>query len=67
MDDPRARSGESLAAQLRDLGVAEVHAAGDVGGALTLAHVTRTAPGGRIVVCGSFRVVGPALQWLGLY
>ncbi len=26
-----------------------------------------TAPGGRIVVCGSFRIVAPALQWLGLY
>jgi dihydrofolate synthase/folylpolyglutamate synthase len=23
--------------------------------------------GGRIVVCGSFRTVGPALQWLGLH
>ncbi len=26
-----------------------------------------TPPGGRIVVCGSFRLVAPALQWLGLY
>ena len=25
-----------------------------------------TAAGGRIIVCGSFRVVGPALQWLNL-
>ena len=27
----------------------------------------RTLPGGRIVVCGSFRVVGPAMESLGLY
>jgi dihydrofolate synthase / folylpolyglutamate synthase len=66
VDDPRARSGESLAAQLRDLGVPEVHTAGDVDAALMLAQ-SCTAPRGRIVVCGSFRVVGPALQWLGLY
>ena len=26
-----------------------------------------TVPGGRIVVCGSFRIVAPALLWLGLY
>jgi dihydrofolate synthase/folylpolyglutamate synthase len=26
-----------------------------------------TAKGGRILVCGSFRIVGPALRWLGLY
>jgi hypothetical protein len=26
-----------------------------------------TPAGGRIVVCGSFLVVGPALEWLGLY
>jgi len=25
------------------------------------------APGDRVVVCGSFHTVGPALQWLGLY
>jgi folylpolyglutamate synthase/dihydropteroate synthase len=23
--------------------------------------------GGRIIVCGSFLTVGPALEWLGLY
>lgn len=32
--------------------------------ALALA-VTEGEPGDRIVVCGSFEVVGPALQWLG--
>jgi len=26
-----------------------------------------TPAGGRIVVCGSFLIVGPALEWLGLY
>ena len=34
--------------------------------ALTLAR-DQTLRGGRIVVCGSFRVVGPALRWLGIY
>jgi dihydrofolate synthase/folylpolyglutamate synthase len=40
--------------------------AGDVGQALALAR-SATPPGGRIIVCGSFLVVGPALEWLGLY
>jgi dihydrofolate synthase/folylpolyglutamate synthase len=31
------------------------------------AAAAATPPGGRIVVCGSFRLVGPALDWLGLY
>ncbi len=31
------------------------------------AAVGLTAAGGRIVCCGSFQVVGPAIEWLGLY
>ena len=27
----------------------------------------RTPDGGRILCCGSFQIVGPALEWLGLY
>lgn len=66
VDDPRARAGASIAARLRDLAGAEVVAAGTVTDALEQARAL--APmGGRIVVCGSFRVVGPALQWLGIY
>lgn len=66
VDDPRARSGAAIAAALRGIGVEQVHEAGGVEAALALAGEL-TAPGGRIIVCGSFRVVGPALRWLGLY
>jgi dihydrofolate synthase/folylpolyglutamate synthase len=40
--------------------------AGEVDQALALAR-SETPPGGRIIVCGSFLVVGPAFEWLGLY
>ncbi len=66
VDDPRARTGESIAARLDELGVREVHVAAGVEAALECAH-RLSAPGGRIVVCGSFRIVGPALRWLGIY
>jgi len=66
VEDPRARDGASIAAALRESGAAEVIAAGSVADALARARSLAPA-GGRIVVCGSFRVVGPALQWLGLY
>lgn len=38
----------------------------DVAAACTLAR-QRARPGDRIVVCGSFHAVGPALEWLGVY
>jgi dihydrofolate synthase/folylpolyglutamate synthase len=38
----------------------------DVAGACTAARADATR-GERVLVCGSFHVVGPALQWLGLY
>jgi dihydrofolate synthase/folylpolyglutamate synthase len=64
--DPRARSAASIAAQLRELGCRSVTDYEDAEAALVAAaHLT--PPGGRIVVTGSFRVVGPALVWLGLY
>jgi folylpolyglutamate synthase/dihydropteroate synthase len=66
VDDPRARRSESLATELRELGHAEVFEAPSPTDALATARATAT-PGSRIVVCGSFRVVGPALQVLGLY
>lgn len=66
VDDPRARDGASIAARLRDLAVVDVVAAGTVIDALEQARALAPA-GGRIVVCGSFRVVGPALRWLGIY
>lgn len=66
VDDPRARPAASIAARLRELGQVEVGEAGTPEAALEQARGA-TAPGGRIVVCGSFRVVGPALRWLGIY
>lgn len=45
---------------------AEVTLAADVGAGCELAR-QRARAGDRIVVCGSFHVVGPALAWLGLY
>lgn len=45
---------------------APIEVADSVGAALLRAQAA-TSPGGRIVVCGSFLTVGPALDWLGLY
>jgi dihydrofolate synthase/folylpolyglutamate synthase len=64
--DRRSRSGAEMAAELRRLGLGEVVEAESPTAAVAMAHST-TAPGGRIVVCGSFRIVGPALQALGIY
>jgi len=66
VDDPRARSASSIAAHLRHMGVPEVLESGSPEQAFALAR-ERTSPAGRIVVAGSFRVVGPALRWLGIY
>jgi len=55
---------------LRDRIASAVHApievADSVAAALNRAQAV-TPLGGRIVVCGSFLTVGPALEWLGLY
>lgn len=66
VQDGRARAGASIAGALRELGAAEVLAAASPEEALGLAE-RLAPPHGRIIVCGSFRVVGPALRWLGLY
>lgn len=66
VEDARARDAASIAASLRELVAGEVLAAGAPADALAEA-AARTPRGGRIVVCGSFRVVGPALRWLGIY
>ncbi|MBM4196968.1 MAG: bifunctional tetrahydrofolate synthase/dihydrofolate synthase [Gammaproteobacteria bacterium] len=64
--DPRARDAESIAMLLRASGC-EVVAACD-GPESALREAARvTERGGRIIVCGSFRMVGPALHWLGIY
>ncbi|MBW7929762.1 MAG: bifunctional folylpolyglutamate synthase/dihydrofolate synthase [Gammaproteobacteria bacterium] len=66
VEDGRARAGASIAGRLRELGAAEVLVAAAPAAALDLAG--QLAPlQGRIIVCGSFRMVGPALRWLDLY
>lgn len=66
LDGPRGVAAGELATALRAAGAVEVAAAGSPAEALAAGR-DQTPPGGRIVVCGSFRVVGPALEWLGLY
>jgi dihydrofolate synthase/folylpolyglutamate synthase len=62
----RGRSAEQLARDLRGTAHHPVLPFDNVVTALAAAR-ERTPVGGRIVVCGSFYVVGPALDWLGLY
>jgi dihydrofolate synthase/folylpolyglutamate synthase len=66
VEDARARAADAIAHRLRELGLRDVSEADDPAAACALAR-DRTRVGGRIVVCGSFRVVGPALEWLGIY
>lgn len=66
IDDPRASTEARLRMALQGAGVDDVTWAPTAGLALELARST-TPAGGRIVVTGSFRLVAPALEWLGLY
>jgi dihydrofolate synthase / folylpolyglutamate synthase len=59
----RGRSAESLARTIADR-VAEPVEAADSTGAGCAAALAHAKPGDRIVVFGSFHVVGPALDWL---
>jgi dihydrofolate synthase / folylpolyglutamate synthase len=61
---PRGLDAQSLAERL-GIG-APVDCASSIADACARAHA-RARPGDRIVVCGSFHAVGPALEWLGLY
>jgi len=66
VNDPRASSVEVLASQIkRATGETAISGAG-LEEAFAMAE-QMTGAGGRILVCGSFRIVGPALKWLGLY
>jgi dihydrofolate synthase/folylpolyglutamate synthase len=65
-DSQRGSSADDLAARLRETVAAPIQVAQSVAGAMALARQQLPA-GGRIVVCGSFLVVGPALEQLGLY
>lgn len=66
VDDPRASPEPLMRDALAAAGVTAVAWADTPAGAFERARQL-TPAGGRIVVCGSFRIVAPALQWLGLY
>jgi dihydrofolate synthase/folylpolyglutamate synthase len=61
----RGMNAEDLAECIEEQGI-PIMAAGTVQQALEISR-TQTPSGGRVIVCGSFLVVGPALEWLGLY
>jgi dihydrofolate synthase/folylpolyglutamate synthase len=65
IDDPRGLSAQALRERLSSLR-AEVELADDVISACERVRA-RAHAGDRVVVLGSFHVVGPALAWLGLY
>lgn len=64
LSGPRGRSAPQLAECLG--ASAPVELAPDVTAGCELARRI-SAPGDRVVVCGSVHTVGPALEWLGLY
>lgn len=66
VDDPRSSTEAAMRAALGAAGIDSALWAATPAAAFETARQV-TAPGGRIVVCGSFRIVAPALQWLGLY
>ena len=66
IDDPRASSSERICTGMAAAGIDAPEYAVTPEAAFALAE-RLTPPNGRIVVCGSFRIVAPALQWLGLY
>jgi dihydrofolate synthase/folylpolyglutamate synthase len=63
--EPRGLSAEALQARLPPLR-GPIERAGSVPAACARAREL-ARPGDRVVVFGSFHVVGPALEWLGLY
>lgn len=66
VDDPRASTEGGMREALAAAGVYPV--AWEPTPAAAFERARQVTPaGGRIVVCGSFRIVAPALQWLGLY
>lgn len=66
VDDRRASDGAALAATIGRLTGQRVTCMDEPAAAFERA-VELTPASGRILCCGSFRIVGPALQWLGLY
>jgi dihydrofolate synthase/folylpolyglutamate synthase len=66
LPDPRAADPAMLAATVARVTGHEPEIGARPEAAFALAE-RLTGAGGRILVCGSFRIVGPALRWLGLY
>ena len=66
VDDPRASAEPLMREALAAAGVTAAAWGDTPAGGFERARQL-TPAGGRIVVCGSFRIVAPALQWLGLY
>ena len=64
-DEPRALDARALHARLPAVR-GTVQLASNVSAACARAR-ERSVPGDRVIVFGSFHVVGPALIWLGLY
>ncbi|MGI9291350.1 MAG: bifunctional folylpolyglutamate synthase/dihydrofolate synthase [Gammaproteobacteria bacterium] len=62
----RGSGAEQLADKLRGIASGGVTAENSVAEAMAAAR-KRLPEGGRVVVCGSFQIVGPALEQLGLY
>jgi len=65
VDDPRASTEARMRDALAAAGVDSIVWEPVPAAAFERARAA-TPPGGRIVVCGSFRIVAPAMQWLGL-
>ncbi|MBL8201812.1 MAG: bifunctional folylpolyglutamate synthase/dihydrofolate synthase [Chromatiales bacterium] len=64
--DPRASTEAQMREGLAAAGVTAI--AWESTPAAAFERARRLTPaGGRILVCGSFRIVAPALEWLGLY
>jgi dihydrofolate synthase/folylpolyglutamate synthase len=66
VDDPRALGATAVADALRSIVDEPVEIGGSPVESFQRAE-NRAATGSRIVICGSFRIVGPALEWLGIY
>jgi hypothetical protein len=63
---PRGLEAAALARRLAPCVRAPIEEAGSVTLGCTRARVL-ARPGDRVVACGSFHAVGPALEWLGVY
>jgi len=63
---PRGLAAEALEALIAGAVRGPVTRAATVAAACTAAAAA-AHPGDRVVVCGSFHIVGPAMQWLGVY